>query len=74
MRLFKPLYAATSMTAAPDGNLWFVNRQANLLRRFTPQGAVSDFPTAFGDSPGDIAVGPDGNLWVCGTTKIVRIT
>jgi hypothetical protein len=20
------------------------------------------------------AVGPDGNLWVCGTTKLVRIT
>ena len=74
MRLFKPLYAPTSMTAAPDGNFWFVNRQANLISRMTPQGAVSRFPTTFGDSPGDIAVGPDGNLWVCGTTKIVRIT
>lgn len=74
MRLFKPLYAPTSMTAAPDGNLWIVNRQANLIRRITPQGAVSSFSTTFGDSPGDIAVGPDGNLWVCGTTKIVRIT
>jgi streptogramin lyase len=74
MRLFKPLYAPTSMTAAPDGNLWFVNRQANLITRITPQGTVSRFLTTFGDSPGDIAVGPDGNLWVCGTTKIVRIT
>lgn len=74
MRLFKPLYTPTSMTAAPDGNLWFVNRQANLIRRITPQGTVSTFPTTFGDSPGDIAVGPDGNLWVCGTSKIVRIT
>jgi virginiamycin B lyase len=74
MRLFKPLYAPTSMTAAPDGNLWFVNRQANVITRMTPQGTVSRFPTTFGDSPGDIAVGPDGNLWVCGTTKIVRIT
>lgn len=74
MRLFKSLYAPTSMTAAPDGNLWFVNRQANLIRRITPQGTISRFPTTFGDSPGDISVGPDGNLWVCGTTKIVRIT
>ncbi len=74
MRLFKPLYAPTSMTEAPDGNLWFVNRQANLIQRITPRGTVSRFSTTFGDSPGDIAVGPDGNLWVCGTTKIVRIT
>lgn len=74
MRLFKPLYVPTSMTAAPDGNLWFVNRRANLITRITPQGAISRFSTTFGDSPGDIAVGPDGNLWVCGTTKIVRIT
>lgn len=74
MRLFKSLYAPTSMTSAPDGNLWFVNSHANLISRITPQGAVSRFPTTFGDSPGDIAVGPDGNLWVCGTTKILRIT
>lgn len=74
MHLFKPLYAPTSMTAAPDGNLWFVNRPANLITRITPRGEASKFPTTFGDSPGDIAVGPDGNLWVCGTTKIVRIT
>ena len=74
MRLFKPLFAPTSMTAAPDGNLWFVNSHSNLITRITPQGTVSRFPTKFGDSPGDIAVGPDGNLWVCGTNKIVRIT
>lgn len=74
MRLFKPLYAPTSMTAAPDDNVWFVNRQANLITRVTPQGTISRFSTTFGDSPGDIAVGPDGNLWVCGTRKIVRIT
>ena len=74
MRLFKPLYVPTSMTAAADGNFWFVNRRANLITRITPQGAISRFSTTFGDSPGDIAVGPDGNLWVCGTTKIVRIT
>jgi virginiamycin B lyase len=74
MRLFKPLYSPTSMTAAPDGNLWFVNSSANLISRITPQGIVSRFPTTFGDSPGEIAVGPDGNLWVCGTTKILRIS
>lgn len=36
MRLFKPLYSPTSMTAAPDGNLWIVNRRPTLsgeLRR-----------------------------------------
>jgi hypothetical protein len=48
MRLFKPLCAPTSMTAAPDGNLWIVNRQANLIRRITPQGTVSSFPTTSG--------------------------
>lgn len=74
MRLFKPLYAPSSMTAAPDGNLWFVNHSANLITRLTPQGAASQFATTFGDAPGDIAVGPDGNLWVCGVRKMLRIT
>ncbi|HET7813379.1 MAG TPA: hypothetical protein VFL13_03285, partial [Candidatus Baltobacteraceae bacterium] len=74
MRLFKPLFAPTSMTAAPDGNLWFDNFSANLVTRITPEGDVMRLQTTFGDSPGDIAVGPDGNLWVCGARKMLRIT
>ena len=74
MRLFKPLYAPTSMAAAPDGSLWFANSQGNLIARITQQGSVTRFRTTFGESPGAMAVGPDGNLWVCGADRLLRIT
>ncbi|MDQ6944829.1 MAG: IPT/TIG domain-containing protein, partial [Actinomycetota bacterium] len=64
---------ARSLTAGPDGNLWFVvesglSLQAKRIGRMTPDGHVRQFPFPYSTSPGQdflgMAAGPDGNLWV----------
>jgi virginiamycin B lyase len=64
-----------SITAGPDGNLWFTelvspdlhNVQAPHafeIARMTPSGKITDFPLSPStDSPAFILAGPDGNLW-----------
>src|SRR5262249_3327923 len=63
-----------ALTLGPDGNLWFTENSPELppesvspadkTRRITPAGAITDFPLPARDgSPGDLMVGPDGNLW-----------
>jgi streptogramin lyase len=53
-----------SITAGPDGNLWFTQPSIDQIGRITPAGQVSVFPvpTAFSE-PTVIAPGPNGNLW-----------
>lgn len=48
-----------SITAGPDGNLWFTD-DASYLGRLTPRGAITQFNGAY---PGPIAPGPGGTLW-----------
>jgi streptogramin lyase len=57
----------TSITAGPDGNVWFTEQAANQIGRITPSGAITEFliPTP-ASNPFDITVGPDGNLWFTG--------
>ncbi|HLX58959.1 MAG TPA: Virginiamycin B lyase [Ktedonobacteraceae bacterium] len=72
-----------TITAGPDGNLWFTERmqnqngsvQAGKIARFTPTGTLSEFslPSAT-PSATDIITGPDGNLWFTEGDKIARIT
>jgi streptogramin lyase len=54
-----------SITAGPDGNLWFtlgaVYGTTNAIGRVTPSGTVTEFPLEA--TPGIIVAGPDGNLW-----------
>ena len=61
--------AIGSITAAPDGNLWFTEANSdngyNAVGRITPRGAVTEFPDSGG--PGAITVGPDENLWYAET-------
>ncbi len=60
-----------SITAGPDGNLWFTafaydgggNVASTSVGRITPAGAISEFPIAALGYGGDIVAGPDGNLW-----------
>jgi len=63
-----------SITAGPDGNLWFTESLANRIGRITPDGAITEFSAGLTDkvtspgseypaSPSDITAGPDGNLW-----------
>jgi len=67
---------STSITAGPDGNLWF--KEPGKVGRITPAGAISEFPlssSSFVDISnwprllgdlwlwGDITTGPDHGIW-----------
>ena len=55
---------AESITAGPDGSLWFTEHDANKIGRITPARAITEFPVPTSSSSlQDIAVGSDGNLW-----------
>jgi virginiamycin B lyase len=52
------------ITAGPDGNLWFPEKDANLIVRMTPTGQIAAFPLPHPNTePTSITAGPDGNLW-----------
>jgi streptogramin lyase len=53
-----------SISAGPDGNLWFTEPDANQIGRVTPAGQITLFnvPTA-GSKPTGIVAGPNGNVW-----------
>jgi virginiamycin B lyase len=57
-----------SITAGPDGNLWFVEPASNAIGRITTNGMVTEYalPTTSGQTSTalfGIVTGPDGNLW-----------
>jgi len=53
-----------TIAAGPDGNLWFIELNANKIGRITPAGSITEFniPTP-NSGPGPITVGLDGNIW-----------
>jgi len=66
-----PQFGQGSMTAGPDGSVWFTEGQK--IARITPAGALTEFPVP----PPDVFItaGPDGNLWFSGMgPKIVRMS
>jgi virginiamycin B lyase len=63
---------AYSITAGPDGALWFTENQAHKIGRITTSGTVTEF--ASGGDPLDITAGPDGNLWFTEGDQIGRLT
>jgi streptogramin lyase len=57
-----------SITAGPDGNLWFTEIEGGKIGRITPRGTITEFPLrstcgSYGCGPVGITAGPDGNLW-----------
>jgi streptogramin lyase len=56
-------HAPHSITAGPDGNLWFTEYLANLVGRITPAGLITEFVLGDLPSPSGITTGPDGALW-----------
>jgi len=53
-----------SISAGPDGNLWFTEPDANVIGRITTAGQITLFnvPTP-GSQPTGIVAGPNGNIW-----------
>jgi virginiamycin B lyase len=56
---------AESITAGPDGNMWFADHVSSAIGRVTMTGEVTRFPIPgpTGTYPYQIASGPDGALW-----------
>ena len=52
-------------TLGPDGNVWFSDFANPRVVKVTPAGVVTAYPLAGAHAPYGIAVGADGNLWVC---------
>lgn len=62
-----------SITAGPDGNLWFTEIGFNIsqsslfvgkIGKITPTGAITEYPLSGANKiPNIITAGPDGNLW-----------
>ena len=53
----------SSITAGPDGNLWFTEN-ANRIGRITTSGVATEYPIPTPQSyPGGITSGPDANVW-----------
>ena len=57
---------APPIVTAPDGYVWFTESSAPTgtpkIGRITPAGSISEFDVSAAAT--DIAVGPDGNLWI----------
>jgi streptogramin lyase len=52
-----------TITAGPDGNLWFTEFATHRIGRITPQGNITEFPLLTGNGRWGITSGPDHNLW-----------
>jgi streptogramin lyase len=66
---------SSSITAGPDGNLWFTEVNSK-VGRITPAGVVTEFSSGFSRFlRSSITAGPDGNLWFTGGGPLInRIT
>jgi len=55
-----------SITAGPDGNLWFTDDGSeSAIVRMTSSGTITEFakPNDYFSGVGGITAGPDGNIW-----------
>ena len=53
-----------TITAGPDGRLWFTEQDANNVAKVTTTGAFTEYPVPTANSgPWRITAGPDDNLW-----------
>src|SRR5262249_54609439 len=59
----------SSITAGPDGNVWFTEQ--NAIGRITTAGAITEFAVS---GASNIVAGPDANLWFTQPSAIGRIT
>ena len=67
----------STITAGPDGALWFTERARNSIGRIATDGKITEFAVPTGNAFLDgITAGPDGALWFTEQApgKIGRIT
>ncbi|MGH7685592.1 MAG: virginiamycin B lyase family protein [Candidatus Dormibacteria bacterium] len=64
--------APFAMTTASDGNVWFTELNNNAIGRLQPDGTITEFPATSGSQ--GMTTGPDGAIWYCGGSGIVRLT
>ena len=72
-----PTTSPVSITTGADGNLWFTEAFSNKIGRLTPSGTLTEFTNAIqagDDFVGDIAKGPDGNVWFVSGSGVAEIT
>jgi streptogramin lyase len=75
-----PAAHAFSLTAGPDGNVWFAGPRAGgstlMIGKVTPSGEVTEYPRPSSANAYSITMGSDGNLWFVesGRGAIGRIT
>jgi virginiamycin B lyase len=65
------------LTAGPDGNLWFAEKDANKVAKITPAGTITEYGLPTGNAqPENVVAGPDGNLWFTEyeAEKIAKVT
>jgi RHS repeat-associated protein len=66
-----------SVTAGPDGIVWFVENAAAKLAKVTPSGSFTEYTIGgVGSTPVSVVAGPDGKMWVAdsGGKQIVAVT
>ena len=69
--------SVAGVVPGPDGNLWFTERDANLVGYMTPEGQITEFPVpTAGSWPFAMTLGPDGNMWFTErvANKIAKVT
>jgi streptogramin lyase len=52
-----------SITAGPDGALWFTQNVNNTIGRITTTGTITTYTATGISDPTGIAAGPDGAMW-----------
>lgn len=80
----RPNSGPGDITAGPDGAMWFVQlsggmdglaTDGNRIGRVDMQGRITEYPMPPGpESPINIAVGPDRNLWYTRGSRLGRVT
>ena len=70
------IFSPDSITAGPDGNLWFTNDGVNSIGTISTSGMSTCFTGTGINLPAGLASGPDGALWFTnyGNDSIGRIT
>ena len=63
-----------TITAGPDGAVWFGESRTSKIGRVAPDGTITEYSTTVGKPPYSLVTGPDGNLWFADGGDVGRMT